>query len=91
MTFLRWFSGGQTQYHTLYHCMMGDQFWIALTVLLDAAVAGGYAVIAIHWWKNQRNLPKSPARKALATMRNIFIFCAACGYVFIPVKMFWPA
>jgi signal transduction histidine kinase len=24
-------------------------------------------------------------------MRNIFLFCGVCGYVFIPVKMFWPA
>jgi len=91
MSFLRWFSGGTTQYHDLVHCMMGDTFWITLTILLDLAVASGYAVIAVHWWKNQRNLPNTPARKALATMRNIFIFCAACGYIFIPVKMFWPA
>src|SRR5436305_9408592 len=38
-----------------------------------------------------RNSPKALARKAQVAMRNIVNFCAACVYVFIPVKMFWPA
>ena len=24
-------------------------------------------------------------------MRNIFLFCGMCGYIFIPIKMVWPA
>ena len=91
LTLLRWFSGGANQYHTLYHCMRQDKFWVVLTVALDLAVGAGYALIAMHWWQNQRNLPPTPAKRALATMRNIFIFCCLCGYIFIPVKMFWPA
>jgi signal transduction histidine kinase len=86
-----WLSGGATQYHPLTHCMSGDTFWITLTVVLAVAVAVGYAVIAFHWRKNERTLPPSPARRALATMRNIFTFCGICGYVFIPVKLVWPA
>lgn len=88
---LQWFAGGDHPYHTLFHCMMNDRFWIYLTVSLDVAVAGGYALIAWHWYKNQRTLPATPAKKALGYIRNVFIFCAFCGYVFIPVKMFWPA
>src|SRR5207247_378630 len=55
------------------------------------AVAAGYVVIAYHWWKNQKHLPPTPAKTALQTMRNIFVFCGICGYMFIPIKMVWPA
>jgi hypothetical protein len=75
----------------LVHCMGHDRWWIAITVALDLAVAGGYALIALHWWKNQRGLPDSPAKRALGTMWNIFLFCGTCGYLFIPIKMVWPA
>lgn len=88
---MNWFSGGEMQYRTLFHCMQNDKLWIAITVTLDIAVATGYIVIAAHWWKNQKRVPPTPARDALANIRNIFIFCGLCGYVFIPVKMFWPA
>jgi signal transduction histidine kinase len=81
---------GYGKYHTLFHCMGRDVLWVAITVTLDLAVAAGYGLIAIHWWKNQLTLPASPARSALGTMRNIFGFCGICGYVFIPIKMFWP-
>ncbi len=86
-----WFSGGDRQYHLLSHCMSGDWFWIWTTVALDVAVAAGYVSIAFHWRKNERTLPPSPARQALADVRNIFTFCGVCGYVFIPVKLVWPA
>jgi signal transduction histidine kinase len=86
-----WFSGGATQYCNLRHCMQHDTFWIVTTVTLDVAVALGYAVIAYHWHTNERSLPPSPARRALVTMRNIFTFCGVCGYLFIPVKLVWPA
>jgi len=90
-TFVDWFSGGANQYHTLLHCMNGDTFWIATTVSLDLLVAVGYVIIAFHWWQNQKILPPGSAKKALAGMRNIFVFCGICGYLFIPVKVFWPA
>jgi signal transduction histidine kinase len=89
---LRWFSGGNDHpYCLLYHCMAEDRFWIAVTVALDLSVALGYLLIALHWWKNGRHLPAMPAKRALANMRNIFVFCGICGYLFIPLKMFWPA
>ena len=91
LTGLRWFSGGDQQYHLLGHCMGHDTFWITATVVLDLAVAVGYVLIAFHWHKNERTLPPSPARQALVTMRNIFTLCGICGYLFIPVKLFWPA
>jgi signal transduction histidine kinase len=86
-----WFAG-DGHYMDLKHCMHGDTFWIAATVVLDLAVALGYGLIAIHWWKNQRLLGNNPAAQAaLGNMRNIFLFCGICGYVFIPIKMVWPA
>src|SRR5687768_7384636 len=86
-----WFSGGEHQYMTLYHCMSHDNLWVAITVGLDIAVAAGYVVISMHWWRNERTLPDIPAKRALRSIRNIFLFCGICGYIFIPIKMFWPA
>jgi signal transduction histidine kinase len=86
----QWLAG-DGRYHTLVHCMGGDTLWIAITVALDFTVAAGYGLIALHWWRNQRHLPDTPAKRALGTMRNIFLFCGICGYLFIPVKMVWPA
>jgi signal transduction histidine kinase len=88
---LNWFAGGRDGYMTLVHCMKHDTYWIALTVCLDLAVAFGYVLIALHWWRNERPLEDSPAKVALGSMKNIFLFCGICGYLFIPVKMFWPA
>lgn len=87
----QWFAGGDRPYMRLSDCMAGDTFWIALTIALDVAVAVGYALIALHWSRNSRTLPAIPARAALNNMRNIFVFCGICGYVFIPIKMLWPA
>jgi len=89
---LDWFTGGVDHpYMRLTHCMNHDSLWIAITVGLDLAIGAGYAIIAMHWWQNARNLPDVPARRALSNIRNIFVFCAICGYTFIPIKMVWPA
>lgn len=88
---LDWFSGGDPGYMTLWHCMRHDTFWVALTVALDLAVAAGYILIAVHWNRNQARLINPEARAALGRLRNIFIFCGLCGYLFVPMKMFWPA
>lgn len=88
---LNWFTGGSHNYMTLYHCMDNDVLWISITVILDFTVAAGYVLIAKHWWANQQILPPGEPRQALARMRNIFILCGLCGYLFIPVKMVWPA
>src|SRR5579872_1789035 len=82
---------GNGKYMALAPCMGRDTFWIFATVTLDLANAAGYAIIAIHWWRNSRYLAKVPAKSALGNIRNIFIFCGICGYVFIPIKMYWPA
>ena len=87
----RWFAGGPDGYMSLVHCMKGDTFWIVLTVALDLAVAVGYVLIARHWWENEKLLPASHAKLALGNMKRIFLFCGTCGYLFIPIKMFWPA
>jgi PAS domain S-box-containing protein len=89
---IQWFAGGAHPYHTLYHCMSGDVPWIVITVALDIAVALGYLKIAAHWWRNERDLKEAnPAKRALGRLKNIFILCGLCGYVFVPVKLVWPA
>lgn len=87
---LSWFAGNG-RYMTLVHCMGEDWFWITSTVLLDFIIASGYVVIALHWRWNEAMLKKSPAKDALGYLKNIFVFCGLCGYIFIPIKMFWPA
>jgi signal transduction histidine kinase len=87
----RWLAGGPNGYKNLVHCMNGDTFWITLTVILDLAVTFGYLLIARHWWENEKSLPKCQAKTALGQMKQIFLFCGTCGYLFIPIKMFWPA
>jgi signal transduction histidine kinase len=88
---LDWFTGGVDHpYMRLTHCMNHDSLWIGITVGLDLAVGVGYSIIALHWWQNGRNLPDAPARRAMSNIRNIFVFCAICGYTFIPIKMVWP-
>lgn len=86
-----WFAGGPDGYMTLVHCLNSDWTWIGVTVALNLGVALGYLLIALHWRRNERKLPDSPAKAALGSMKNIFLFCGLCGYVFIPIKMFWPA
>lgn len=88
---VNWFAGGRQGYMTLVHCMNHDVVWISITVALDLTIAVGYVLIALHWRDNERELRDTPAKAALGTMKNIFIFCGLCGYVFIPIKMFWPA
>ena len=88
---MQWFAGGADGYMSLVHCMRGDTFWITLTVLLDLAVALGYVLIARHWWENEKLLPASQAKVALGYMKRIFLLCGMIGYLFVPIKMFWPA
>lgn len=101
-TILDWFAGGSTgghhghggttRYMNLFHCMDGDYLWITITVALDLAVAAGYLLIAKHWAKNAKRLDQAhPAYTPLRDLRNVFVFCGLCGYIFIPIKMFWPA
>jgi signal transduction histidine kinase len=90
-TLIDWFAGGDDRYCTLLTCMHRDPVWIPITIALDLAITVGYGIIAVHWWRNERQLPASPARSALANMRNIFVFCSVCGYLFVPVKLVWPA
>src|SRR5262245_227476 len=87
---LSWFAG-DGRYMNLVHCMGGDAPWIALTVVLDLVVAAGYFVIVRHWARNERLLAESPAKSALRSIKAVFIFCCICGYLFIPIKMVWPA
>ena len=86
-----WFSGGHPGYMPLLHCMNHDRLWVAITLLLDFSVAGGYILIAKHWWVNERDLAEGAPKQALRNLKNIFVFCGICGYLFIPIKMVWPA
>ncbi len=86
-----WFTGGDRPYHNLFHCMRQDTLWVTITVALDLAVASGYVLIAMQWWRSEKVVQDSPSKKSLGQLKNIFIFCGLCGYLFIPIKMFWPA
>ncbi len=87
----RWFTGGDVQYMTLDHCMRHDTPWIIAAVSLCGLVLAGYGIIAWHWSRNAARLADGPAKIALSRMRNIFLLCAATGYGFTIIKLFWPA
>jgi len=88
--FIAW-CAGDGRYMPLPHCMDHDTPWMIVTVSLDLSIALGYMLIAVHWWRNAWHLPQVPGKRALGNLRNMFIFCGICGYLFIPIKMVWPA
>lgn len=88
---LRWFTGGSNQYMPSAHCMGYDWFWIILTITLCLANTAAYLIIARHWHKNEKTLSGGPAKESLRKMKLIFIWCGLCGYIFMSLKMFWPA
>jgi signal transduction histidine kinase len=82
---------GHGAYMKLSECMGGDYFWITLTICLCLAVAAGYGLIGYHWNENRKRAPvNSSADLALVSIRNIFLLCGFCSYIFLPIKMFWP-
>lgn len=90
--FLDWFTGGEFyNYHNLFMCMDNDFISITLVVALCVAVIAGYGIIAYRWSKAASDAPESEAKKALRDLKWIFIFCAICGYLFVVIKMVWPA
>jgi signal transduction histidine kinase len=88
---LRWFTGGERQYMPSTHCLRGDVLWVGITIFLSLLNLMGYAIIAHHWHRCSRMAAESDAKHSLRKLKNIFIFCGLCGYLFIVVKMWWPA
>lgn len=89
--FFLWFSGGPNQYMNLFDCMRSDYLWITINCFLCFSIVVGYMVIAAHWYRNFKNLKQGLARSSLFNMVNIFLFCGICGYLFVPIKLIWPA
>jgi signal transduction histidine kinase len=63
----------------LYHCMSHDWLWIGITIFLDVAVASGYVLIALHWWRNQQRVGPSPARRRWPTSATSSSSAASAG------------
>jgi signal transduction histidine kinase len=87
----RWFTGGERQYMSSVHCMRDDWLWITITVTLCGGIALGYGIIAYHWLRSARMAKDDDAKTALTQLRNIFVFCGLCGYIFTALRMWWPA
>ncbi len=89
----KWFttSSDGHPYMPGWHCIMHDSFWGWLTIFLCATIIVGYLIIAYHWYSNLRTLKPGLAKTSLFNMVNIFLFCGICGYLFVPLKMWWPA
>lgn len=88
---LDWFAGGGDGYLTLGRSLRYDRVWIAAAVVLDLFLSAGVALIAFHWWRFGRHLRPSPAGAALAQLKTIFLLCGLCGYLFVPLRIVWPA
>ncbi|CAA9429468.1 MAG: hypothetical protein AVDCRST_MAG64-3433 [uncultured Phycisphaerae bacterium] len=86
-----WFSGGARQYMPSIHCMNHDWFWVYLTILTSGAIIVGYAMIALKWRTSERLVSQAAVKQILRDLRNIFIWCAVCGYGFNILRMWWPA
>jgi signal transduction histidine kinase len=96
---LDWFAGGpghnscdpEAGYTTLWHCMKHDTFWVTVTVILNVLISIGYWRISYLWKQQERELEDGPEKRSMNNLKNIFLFCGVCGYLFIPIKLFWPA
>jgi signal transduction histidine kinase len=88
---ISWLTGGPKGYTPLVHCMNGDVAWIVAMAALSVAVALGSLAIAASWRRSERMLKPGPARAALGRLRRALVWCGLCGYLVIPVAIFWPA
>lgn len=86
-----WLSGGARQYMPTIHCMKHDWFWVYLTIASSAGIMLGYALIALKWRTSEKLVSNDPVKRILRDLRNIFIWCAICGYGFNIIRMWWPA
>jgi signal transduction histidine kinase len=86
-----WFSGGARQYLPSVHCMNHDWFWVYLTILTSGGIIVGYTLIALKWRTSEQLVSQTVVKRILSDLRNIFIWCAICGYGFNIVRMWWPA
>jgi hypothetical protein len=91
MDFINWFSGGKNQYMNMWQCMRQDRITISLVIALCLGIIAFYTAIAWIWWNNAKLLTTSPAKKALNSLKWVFVLCAFCGYAFPIMKLFWPA
>src|SRR5215510_4937083 len=67
-----------------------DLFWAWVTIVLSALVAAGYCVIAINWYFQSKHTSQSQqARRSLARLRGICLWCAVCGYLLYDKDMPW--
>lgn len=89
--FVQWFAGGDTPYLPAIHCMRNDWFWIGTTIALDIVIIVGYSIIAARWRRSAKLAKDSAAARCLNDLRQIFIWCAVCGYAFNIMRMWWPA
>jgi signal transduction histidine kinase len=71
--------------------MKHDTFWVVATITLNILIALGYWRISHIWKKQEWGLEDGPEKRSMSYLKNIFLFCGICGYLFIPLKMFWPA
>ncbi|MEO0715806.1 MAG: ATP-binding protein [Planctomycetota bacterium] len=78
------------------HCVTNaegeaDWPWIAVLVLLSAAVIGGYLKIVWFWRRAYLAEPAKYRNRKLMQLAYIFLWCAVCGYLSAILMFFWPA
>lgn len=91
MDLYNWFTGGEKyHYHTLLQCLDNDILTACIIVMLDFGVAIGYLIITIRWMRIRNCVPESPIKTSLNYLIMVFFFCSICGYLWAPIKMFFP-
>jgi PAS domain S-box-containing protein len=68
-----------------------DMRWAWLTIGLSAAVAAGYAVIAVNWYFQSKVAARREARAAMRRLGLVAACCGAFGAWFFANDMSWPA
>jgi signal transduction histidine kinase len=91
LDWLHWLTGGAQGDPRLVHGRDSDAAWVVATAVLSVAVALGSLAIAASWRRSERALKPGPARTALARLRGALAWCGLCGYLILPVVLFWPA
>lgn len=89
-----WLSGKSAENPEGYRTFaqgLNDPPWVLITALLDALLASGFFLLALHWWASARRLTFGPAKRAQTAMRNVFLACAITSGTLVPIRVFWPA
>ena len=91
---IEWLTHNNTtgeHYHTLFHCMSGDNIWVYLIQITLILVIAQYVAIANQARKKRRGFEKTQLNKTFINFILVFVVCAITGYGFRIIQSWFPA